>query len=212
MIAYYSRRAPEYDAIWHRDDPPRQAEQKVLAEVIRRLARARSVLEVACGTGYWTQFAAETARRVVGVDASEEMLRRARARELPSRNVTWHKGDVYGMESVAGEFDAGLAAFFLSHVPRSRIDDFLQAFHGRLQPGAAVFMADNLPVDGVGGELVTMVGSEDTFKRRRLSDGSEHLVLKNYYDRDQLRRVFTPWTGSLDIHMGECFWWVSYNI
>ena len=52
LVDYYSRRAPEYEAMWHRDEPVRQAEQAVIASEMGRLLRGRRVLEVACGTGY----------------------------------------------------------------------------------------------------------------------------------------------------------------
>src|SRR6058998_1664693 len=72
LTDYYSRRAPEYEEIYHRSDPVRQAEQQIIANEVRRLVQDRRVLEIACGTGYWTQFAAETAAHVCGIDSSPE--------------------------------------------------------------------------------------------------------------------------------------------
>ena len=42
-----------------------------------------------------------------------------------------------------------------------------------------VFVADNVYVPGIGGELVRKSSSADTFKLRELGDGSKHEVLKN---------------------------------
>src|SRR6185369_1018936 len=82
MKEYYDRRAPEYESIYGRDDAVRREEQSALAAVIREAARDRDVLDVACGTGYWTKEAAATARSAVGVDASPAMLEEARAKQL----------------------------------------------------------------------------------------------------------------------------------
>ena len=91
MPAYYGRRAPNYEEMWRRNDPVRQREQAAIAEVIRVHLQARRVLEVACGTGYWTQFATEVAACVCGLDASPEMLALARRRGLPVMPTRWER-------------------------------------------------------------------------------------------------------------------------
>jgi hypothetical protein len=73
-------------------------------------------------------------------------------------------------------------------------------------------MADNVYIPGVGGELVTQSGSEDSFKVRKLADGSRHLVLKNYYGEEEIRRVLSLCTVDLSVHLGNCYWWVSHKI
>ena len=53
LEAYYSVRAPVYEAIYEK--PERQADLTVLKQLVPSLLAGRDVLEVACGTGYWTQ-------------------------------------------------------------------------------------------------------------------------------------------------------------
>jgi len=212
LTEYYSRRAPEYEQIWFRDDPVRQREQALIVAEIKRLFRARRVLEVACGTGFWTQFVAEAAEFVCAIDLSQASLERARTKALPPARVEFREADAYDLAPVIGSFNAGLANFWFSHIPKSRIDGFLRGFHVRLGRGARIFMADNVPVPGLGGELVRRHDGEDTFKRRQLADGSTHEVLKNYYDVEQLEAIFTPRSAALSVHRGECFWWLNYTV
>ena len=209
---YYDRCAPEFERIYHRNDPGRQDEQAAIATAIEETFMDRRVLEVACGTGYWTEIVAGVARHIVATDTSKEMLAIAREKGSPAQKVELRRGDAYGLESVPGDFDAGLANFWFSHVPKATTDEFLGGFHRRLGPGAIVFMADNVYVAGVGGELVIPPESEDTFKLRELSDGSRHRVLKNYYDGDDLRRILAPRSSDLQVHVGSCFWWVRYTV
>ena len=209
---YYDRRAAEYEEIYHRDDPARQREIAAIAAAMRNALDGRLVLEVACGTGYWTGMAAEVARHVVAVDSSPAMLALAHEKGLPKEKVEFRQGDAYGLEPVEGIFNAGLANFWLSHVPKARLAEFLQGFHSKLEKGSTVFMADNLYVHGLGGDLVNEPGSEDTFKERKLSDGSVHKVLKNYYEAGDLRSILQPLSSGLHIEMGECFWWVRYQV
>ena len=61
MYTYYGNRASEYEAVYNREDPVRQAEQKMLEQKLKEICNRRKVLEVACGTGYWTKYVAGVA-------------------------------------------------------------------------------------------------------------------------------------------------------
>ena len=212
LTEYYSRRASEYEAIYHRADPVRQAEQRAIASATQELFHNRRVLEVACGTGFWTEKIADVAREICAVDASAEVLAIAEAKGLPPDRVRFLQADAYALEAVEGTFDSGLANFWFSHIPKARLGEFLGGFHRRLGVGAVVFLADNVFVPGIGGKLVTLPGSADTFKLRALADGSKHQVLKNYYDAEQLRQILAPRVADLKIQIGQCFWRASYRV
>jgi SAM-dependent methyltransferase len=137
LVDYYSRRAGEYDAIWRRADPQCQAEQAAIAGAIRESFVSRRVLEVACGTGYWTQFAAEVAEHICAIDASSAMRALARTKRYPPGRVTVTLADAYALAAVPGQFDAGLANFWLSHIPRARLEEFLDSIHRRVGPDCA---------------------------------------------------------------------------
>jgi SAM-dependent methyltransferase len=170
----------------------------------------RRVLEVACGTGFWTQRAAKTAAHILATDATVEMLEIARAKALPA-SVEFRVADAYALEKLSGTFDAGLAMFWFSHIPKARIATFLRGFHAALGNDATVFMGDSMYVEGVGGEVVQKPGMTDTFKIRTLADGSEHEVMKNYYEKEQLAVLFTPLVEDFRVEVRNCFWWVEYR-
>ncbi len=209
---YYNQRAQEYESIYHRDDPIRQQEQNAISKVMKEVLRDRSILEVACGTGFWTQIVSQTARHIVAIDSSTEMLQIAKSKTIQPNKVSFLEADAYALSNVPGSFEGGLANFWFSHIPKTRINEFLLGFHKKIAKHGAVFMADNTYVPGIGGELVTQPGSEDTFKVRKLVNGSEHVILKNYYTKNQLRDIFTTFTANLNIHLGSCFWWISYEV
>jgi SAM-dependent methyltransferase len=211
LRAYYERRAREYEGIYRRDDPIRQAEQAVMADALRAAMAGRRVLEIACGTGYWTSVIAEVARHVLATDVSEEMLDVARDKELPADKVEFGLADAFKLAEMPDTFDAGVAMFWISHVPKDRMKEFLGHFHARLIPNSVVFLADSVYVPGIGGELASKPGSPDTFKRRSLADGSQHEVLKNYYDANQLRDLLAPWATKLKLHFGTSFWRAEYT-
>ena len=115
--AYYARRAPEYEAIYAR--PERQGDLAAVRARLVELLAGRDVLEVACGTGYWTQAVAPVARSLIAVDASSEVL--ALARTKPGcATATFVTGDAWDPPVGEPPFDGALAAFWWSHVPSRR--------------------------------------------------------------------------------------------
>jgi SAM-dependent methyltransferase len=191
--------------VWRRD-------LEALADAMVRALSGRRVLEVACGTGFWTEIVAKVAEHVTAIDVSEKMLTIAHKRKKSSSNVEYRRGDAYALAEVSGEFNAGLANFWFSHVPKARIGEFLHGFHKKLGKNAVMFMADNVYMPGIGGQLVTKVGIEDTFKLREGSNGLKYEVLKNYYNRDILRCLLSTKTSGLKIRETKYFWWVKYKV
>jgi SAM-dependent methyltransferase len=209
---YYDEQANVYDDMYRRSDPVWRRELEALANTMVKTLSSRRVLEIACGTGFWTEIVAKVAKHVVAVDISEKMLTVARKRRIRNVNVEYIHGDAYALGEIPGEFDGGLANFWFSHIPKARIDEFLYRFHEKLGSTAVVFMADNVYIPGIGGQLITKHGIEDTFKLREGSNGSKHEVLKNYYNRDTLMRLLASKTVDLKAHEVKYFWWVKYMV
>jgi demethylmenaquinone methyltransferase/2-methoxy-6-polyprenyl-1,4-benzoquinol methylase len=65
MEAYYARRAAEYEKIY--DKPERQTDLARLRSEIPAMFTGERVLEIACGTGYWTPLIAAQAESVMAV-------------------------------------------------------------------------------------------------------------------------------------------------
>src|SRR4051812_27498106 len=99
---YYDQRAPEYEQIYHPRDQGHGRELGLLARELRSALEGRRVLEIACGTGYWTACAARVARAITATDASLAMLAEAREKAFPP-NVTIQLGDAYDLAAVDGE-------------------------------------------------------------------------------------------------------------
>jgi len=208
LAEYYARRATEYDRIY--DKPERQDDLARMRERLSSLLAGRDVLEVACGTGYWTAAIAARARSVLGTDVNEEVLAIARTRPGMGGAVDFRRMDLYAVPDLGRGFDGALAAFWWSHVPRAGLRSFLHAFHGPLLPGARVVIVDNRYVEGSSTPVARRDANGDTWQRRRLDDGSAHDVLKNFPDEGELRRAIEPLAASLDVEWLDHFWMASY--
>jgi len=96
MAAYYAARASHYEEIY--DKPERQAELALLHEKVRDTLRGHDVLELACGTGYWTAQFAPAAASVLATDISPEVLAVARAKGLPVDQVRFALGNAFALD------------------------------------------------------------------------------------------------------------------
>jgi ubiquinone/menaquinone biosynthesis C-methylase UbiE len=177
LHAYYTARAREYDQVYAK--PERQSDLRAVERWLPLQLADRKVLELACGTGYWTQFVAPVARSMVAIDAVQEPLKIAQAR-THKHSVTFLLGDAYCVPPGIGSFDAGFAGFWFSHVPRSRRREFLLHLNERLQPGSTVVLLDNLYIEGSSTQIAESDSEGNTYQLRTLSDGTIHRVLKNF--------------------------------
>jgi len=115
LLDYYARRAEEYEQIYQK--PECQAKLALLKAYLVKLSAGRDVLEVACGTGYWTAHLAPFTRSILATDAADEVLDVARAKAYPPRQVRFEQADAYTLDAITGVFIAGFAGFWWSHVP-----------------------------------------------------------------------------------------------
>lgn len=209
LQAYYARRAAEYERIYEK--PERQRDLARLRADLPRLFEGTAVLEIACGTGYWTPLIAAAAESVLAVDASEEVLDIARSKGYPRQNVRFERADAYALPAWPQKFTACFAGFWWSHVPLRGLGEFLAGLHARLGPGAKVVFVDNRYVERSSTPLARTDDEGNTYQRRRLADGSEHEVLKNFPSAGQVRARLGAPGRDAGWHELEHYWYIAYR-
>jgi ubiquinone/menaquinone biosynthesis C-methylase UbiE len=210
LVDYYAQRAREYERIY--DKPERQADLAALRKIIRDQLTGHDVLEVACGTGYWTEVIAGTAASVVAIDINREVLEVARAKNFPKHNVTIEQRDVYRLSLAPDRFTAGLGAFWWSHVPKRRLDDFLQQFHRSLQPNALVVFIDNRFVAGSSTPIARVDDEGNSYQTRTLDNGVSYDVLKNFPNESEVRNVVSRFANSVEYTALDYYWCLAYRV
>jgi len=209
LAAYYQARAPEYDAVYTK--PERQADLRRLETELPRTFGERRVLDVACGTGYWTQFIARAARVVTALDIAPATLTIARSRCHDLR-VNFVRGDAFALPFSPASFDAAFAGFWISHVAKSRLARFMSGLNACLAAGARVVLLDNLYVEGNSTPIVERDHDGNTFQDRRLADGSTSRVLKNFPGEDELCRMVQGSARTAQYRALEFYWTFSYEL
>jgi len=204
LKTYYDRRASEYEKIY--DKPERQHELEWLRRRIPEITKGRTVLEVACGTGYWTQFIARTAKRVEACDINDSVLEIAREKPLPAGRVHFFKADAITLEGVPSGCDAAFAGFWWSHVKKSELAKFVASLGARLSPGAVVAILDNTFAEGSSTPVSRRDAEGNTYQLRRLANGEEHEVLKNFPTADELASAIRPIAAEAHVETLKYYW------
>jgi demethylmenaquinone methyltransferase/2-methoxy-6-polyprenyl-1,4-benzoquinol methylase len=210
MIEYYARRAREYDRIYER--PERQADLARLTELVSAWARGERVLELACGTGWWTERLSRTAALVVAADLSPEVLAVAAERRFGPAPVELRRGDAFHPEALEGGFTAAVLGFLLSHVPRAAVPGLLDAVGHRLGPGGTVILFDNRWVEGSSTPLSRRDADGETYQVRRLENGTEFEVRKNFHDAAELHGFLAGRATDVELHELEYYWALRYRV
>jgi SAM-dependent methyltransferase len=209
MQQYYAARAREYDSIYLK--PERQHDLRRIESWLPTVLSGRSILEVACGTGYWTQFIAPVAKNIHAIDSSPETLAVARER-VPAQHVQFVEGDAYCLPLLTPRPSGGFAGFWLSHVPQASVRSFLRSFNKALCHGAKVVLVDNRFVEGSSTPISHRDAEGDTYQMRPLADGTSHQILKNFYTEEALRAVLAGIADDFRFHGWEYFWALEFSV
>lgn len=185
QIAYYRARAPEYDEWWQRqgrwdrgvEHTARwQREVDHAAHALARLDLTGQVLEIAAGTGWWSEHLLRTADELTLLDVAPEALAINRDRLARSGSATPVRtiaADVFDWKPTS-QYDAVFFSYWLCHVPHSRFESFWALVEQVLKPnGRAVWLAD-------------AGGPASSTSDRTLNDGRAYRVVKLFYEPSDL--------------------------
>ncbi len=209
IVTYYRKRAGEYERVYAK--PERQGDLAKLRSIVREQFRGHRVLEVSCGTGYWTEAFAPTAHSISACDLSPEVLEIARAKDWSSARVEFVQADSYALPDLDRRFSAAFSGFWWSHIPRRRLSEFLSGLHAKLEPGARVTFIDNRFVEGSNTPISRTSPDGDSFQQRRLEDGSVYEVMKNFPSEAELLRTVADIASSPEVILTDYFWILSYR-
>jgi len=183
QLAYYRARATTYDASLGDGLQWLQGTLTAVVALLQQLGPFEHVLELACGTGIWTRLLLKVAQRVTAIDAAPEMLALNAAKVkvaemgVAETRVRYLRADLFTWEP-AEQYDLVFFAFWLSHVPPSRLDTWLATVLRAVRPGGALVVVDEY-APTLEDEQVALA---DIYARRPLADGRTFTIVKVFYD------------------------------
>jgi 2-polyprenyl-3-methyl-5-hydroxy-6-metoxy-1,4-benzoquinol methylase len=140
------------------------------------------VLELACGTGWWTERLARTATTLTAVDVAPEVLNLNR-RRLASQPVTYLQADLFTWEPPQ-RYDVVFFSFWLSHVPPHRFAGFWDVVARALRPDGRIFFIDSYQSERA--EAADQRAS--LLSQRALNDGQQFEIIKIFYQPTELQQ------------------------
>ncbi|MCM0608638.1 MAG: class I SAM-dependent methyltransferase [Ideonella sp. WA131b] len=210
MRGYYAQRAAYYERVYAQ--PERQDELRAIEAALPAVFAGRRVLEIACGTGWWTPHGARDAAFWLATDAQPETLAVARAKPMPPA-VRFATADAYSLAELGVKrFDAAFAGCWWSHVPLARLRAWLDTLHARLLPGARVLMLDNSFVQTRSTPISRADAEGNTYQLRTLDDGSQHEVLKNFPSAAEAIAALGPRACAPQWTAHTHYWLLSYTL
>lgn len=202
MIAYYDKHAPWHDECMSYTDND-QMEQLLhpIVETVIPYVSGRTVLEIACGTGNWTEVLAKRAGSVFAIDSSPAVLDIAIKKLEHLKNITLKETDAYSLVGINGPFDVAFASDWWSHMPVSSIRPFLENLHKSLWKGSRVIFIDMIMREVFENETSYYDADGNRVSQRSLPDGSEFEVIKNFPSKKDLLSILKG--SGEDIHYLE---------
>jgi diadenosine tetraphosphate (Ap4A) HIT family hydrolase/SAM-dependent methyltransferase len=205
MVRYYSARADEYDDWYLRrgryshgvtNDGAWKADLDAAAGWLDALPLGRRIAEIAAGTGWWSPSLARKGELTL-YDAAPEPLAKAAVRLADAGlkaqiqvQDAWTEPD----QIVDGVF----TGFWLSHIDRARLDDFLGLVGRWLAPGGLFAFIDSRQDSESG--AVDHRPPEADVQVRKLDDGTSFSVRKVFYEPVDLAAALAR-TGFTDIEV-----------
>jgi demethylmenaquinone methyltransferase/2-methoxy-6-polyprenyl-1,4-benzoquinol methylase len=191
LVAYYEARAPEYDDWYLRrgryergpiHDAAWNAELDAAGRWLDSVPISGQIVELAAGTGWWSPLLAAKGELSI-YDAAEAPLDRARDRLLAhGLRAHIHTRDAWAEPD--RQVDALFAGFWLSHIERDRLGEFLVLARRWLRDGGTFAFIDSLP-DSQSGAADHEPPAGDR-SVRKLDDGREFEIVKVYYSPAEL--------------------------
>jgi len=207
---YYRKRAAEYEQIYEK--PERQHELEWLRRRVPELLRNRTVLEVACGTGYWTQYIARLARHVYACDINEAVLEIAREKPIAKDRVSFFKADAIALDGAPSGCDAAFAGFWWSHVKKSDLGRFVHSLAAHVEPGATVVVLDNSFAAGSSTPISRRDAEGNSYQLRKLANGEEYEVLKNFPSGEELAEAVRPVAREAHLETLTYYWLLVFRL
>jgi len=114
--AYWGKVAKSYDKLV--SETGDKAHSLVINPIVLNFLgdlKGKIVLDAGCGNGYWSRRLAQRAKKVVGIDFTEELIRIAESK-LPSHNLEFRQGNLKELKFPDSKFDVVLCNMVLIDV------------------------------------------------------------------------------------------------
>lgn len=207
---YYAKSASSHDRVY--DKPERQDDLADMRALVAETLRGHVVLELACGTGYWSRVIAETADSVVATDINPEMIEMAQLRALPADKVQLRVADAFDLPADLGSFTAIFIGFWWSHVRRDEQERLLAQLSKKIGKDVMLVLLDDCYVEGSSDTVARTDLEGNTYQIRTAPDGERYEIPKSYPSDSGLRKKIGSSVREIKITRLEYYWLLTCRL
>jgi len=207
---FYAKSASNHDRVY--DHPERQHDLATMRARVADVLAGHTVLELACGTGYWTRILAQVAEHVVATDINPEMIAMAALRKLPADKVTLRVADANALPADLGDFTAVFIGFWWSHIKREEQLKFLARLKTQFGKDLLIVLLDETYVEGVSSTVARTDLEGNTFHIRVAPDGQRYEIPTTYPSDSSLRKKLAPAAREIRLVRLEHYWLLSCRL
>ncbi|MGP8215301.1 MAG: class I SAM-dependent methyltransferase [Bacteroidia bacterium] len=208
LVAYYAERAKEYEKIYEK--PERQSDLSAASELLQNIFLNKNLIELACGTGYWTQRIAKCAGNVIATDINAPVIEIAKTKVYEKNNVDFSIADIFNY-SLEQPHDNLFAGFIWSHIKLQELGSFIDALHCFVKPGGLVAFIDNNYVEGSSLPVVCTDEHGNKYQERELENGKKYSIVKNFPSNALFKQVLEGKGENIKFFSLKYYWLVWYN-
>lgn len=210
VARYYASSAQAADAALSRAE--RANDLARVRERLAQLVRGQTVLELACGTGYWTEVIAATADKVLATDILDTMLARAQTRRFPEGKVAFRRVDGLDLPDDLGTFSCVFIGFWWSHLKRDEQDGLLAQLRARLGQDVVLILLDDAYVEGSSATVARTDAQGNTYEIVAAPDGERFELPKSYPADSALRKRLADGVREIRIERLTYYWMLTCRL
>ena len=202
---YYDERANEYDKVYQ--NPKEQEDLEKATKIFQNLFSNITVLEFACGTGYWTERIGKTAKSIYATDVNKSVIKIAEEKRKLN-NVTYELADMYDFKS-KNKYEGFFGGFIWSHIKIQDLDEFIGNLKRLVKPKGKIAFIDSNPLKDTNHDLKRVFKTDDfgnTYQERKVKNGNEYLVLKNFPKKEFIYEKLSKIANKIEVVQTKYYW------
>jgi demethylmenaquinone methyltransferase/2-methoxy-6-polyprenyl-1,4-benzoquinol methylase len=178
QVEYYKQRANEYEKVYEK--PERQTDLRKIEKYLENQFLNQQVIEIGCGTGFWTIQLAKNCKSILGIDVNKEVIEIAKEKEYKKKNVEFEVIDLIKLPNRNLKYEGLFGGFIWSHIKKQDISEFLSICLNQIKSEGELIFIDNKYVEGSSTPINRIDESGNKYQLRKLSSGKEYEVVKNF--------------------------------
>jgi demethylmenaquinone methyltransferase/2-methoxy-6-polyprenyl-1,4-benzoquinol methylase len=208
IISYYKDRAKEYEIVYAK--PERQSDLLLATKILQDAFRGKSVFEIACGTGYWTEKISKTAKNILATDINDTVIEVAKSKSYLPPNVEFHIANIFNLTNI-NRLESLFGGFIWSHIKLQDLNAFVDVANNLVVDNGTVVFMDNNYVDGSSLPITENDNTGNTYQTRTLENGTTHKVLKNFPSETSIRELLIDKAFEIKFISLQYYWILTYR-